>query len=325
MRIDRLITFVVAALAVLPASAALGPRVFVSPDGMDVGTCAISAPCRNFAYAITQVAAGGEIIALKTAGYGPVIIDKSVSIIAAPGVTAFIAATSGVDAVDIFTTVSDTVTLRGLALKGLGAQFGTWGGFVRTLNIENCLIEGFIQDGVQFASSANNAKPHLLVLNSVFRNNNEAIGIANYGAGTSGNPIPPNLTYVTVVNSVFTGTTNSGIGAVDNARVTISRSFFSGNTLALNCQGTHDYSQCEMNLDRCTVARNVMGLWSGFGGQTTSGIARLSNCQFTDNDTALIVSPGGSILSQAANGLVLTNTVEGNNSDGAAMGTYAAK
>ena len=59
--------------------------------------------------------------------------------------------------------------------------------------------------------------------------------------------------------------------------------------------------------------------------QTTSGIARLSNCQFTDNDTALIVSPGGSILSQASSGGVLTNTVEGNNSNGATTGTYAAK
>ena len=53
----------------------------MSATGSDSGGCGLTAPCRTFAYALTQTAVSGEIIVLSSAGYGPVTIGKAVSII----------------------------------------------------------------------------------------------------------------------------------------------------------------------------------------------------------------------------------------------------
>src|SRR6266481_9627937 len=71
-----------AALHAAPAQAQL-LRSFVSGIGSDSNACTRTAPCRTFAFAITHTNAGGEIYALDPAGYGPVTITKSISIISA--------------------------------------------------------------------------------------------------------------------------------------------------------------------------------------------------------------------------------------------------
>ena len=54
-------------LSTAPAQA--GPnRTWVSGHGTDSGACALAAPCRTFAFALTQTAAGGEIDVLDPAG-----------------------------------------------------------------------------------------------------------------------------------------------------------------------------------------------------------------------------------------------------------------
>jgi hypothetical protein len=58
-----------------------GPNwTFVSGKGTDSGACPVTAPCRSFAFALTQTAAGGEIDVLDPAGYGTVTIAKPISI-----------------------------------------------------------------------------------------------------------------------------------------------------------------------------------------------------------------------------------------------------
>src|SRR5437868_576454 len=87
--------FIGALFLALASTATAANRAFVSGNGVDTGTCLITAPCRSFAYAITQISSGGEIIAVDTAGYGAVNITQAATIIAAPGVTAFSTASSG--------------------------------------------------------------------------------------------------------------------------------------------------------------------------------------------------------------------------------------
>src|SRR6266851_67252 len=67
-----------AALATLiaPAAEAQAPRTFVSGTGSDASPCSRTAPCRNFAAALAVTAAGGDIVALDPAGYGPVTIAQ---------------------------------------------------------------------------------------------------------------------------------------------------------------------------------------------------------------------------------------------------------
>ena len=62
-----------------PATAAPAQRTFVSSGGLDTNTCLLAAPCRGFQAALLQTNAGGEIVVLDSAGYGPVTINKAVS------------------------------------------------------------------------------------------------------------------------------------------------------------------------------------------------------------------------------------------------------
>src|SRR5437867_2076048 len=54
----------------LPARAA-SPRTFVSFAGVDSNPCSRPAPCRSFSAALAQTMAGGVIVVLDSAGYGP--------------------------------------------------------------------------------------------------------------------------------------------------------------------------------------------------------------------------------------------------------------
>ena len=69
------------ALQLLFASAAYAQtRTWVSGVGDDANPCSRTAPCKTFAGAISKTAAGGEIDAIDSAGYGAVTITKSITI-----------------------------------------------------------------------------------------------------------------------------------------------------------------------------------------------------------------------------------------------------
>ena len=137
----------VVALAASTESAALAQRTFVASYGLDTNPCTVVSPCRSFATAISNALAGGEVIVLDSAGYGPVTITQSVSITAPSGVYA------GIFAPGVFgVTVNGTgviVALRGLTMNGLG---GGVGGIDfkqgQRLDIENCIISGFGNAGI---------------------------------------------------------------------------------------------------------------------------------------------------------------------------------
>ncbi|MGH6812149.1 MAG: hypothetical protein ACREDM_07315 [Methylocella sp.] len=58
---DRIL-IVLFAFGLSAAPAQAGPnRTFVSGKGTDSGACTRAAPCRSFAFALTQTNAGGEI------------------------------------------------------------------------------------------------------------------------------------------------------------------------------------------------------------------------------------------------------------------------
>jgi hypothetical protein len=138
-------------LSAVPAHAA--NRTWVSGHGTDSGTCAFAAPCRTFAFALTQTAASGEIDVLDPGGYGAVTITKAISI-ANDGVgTTAIGAGSG-NAITINAGANDSVHLRGLTIEGLGSgavgiQFNTGG----NLAIENCVIRNFAFAGIYISPS----------------------------------------------------------------------------------------------------------------------------------------------------------------------------
>jgi hypothetical protein len=165
-----------AVLVMLACMTSAGPlraqanRTFVSGHGADTGGCGLGAPCRSFAYAITQTNTGGEITILDPAGYGPVTISKSISIVNDGVGEAGVTTTSQQDAIAISANASVVVNLRGLTLVGQGVgNHGIMMGFNGgTLNIQNCVIRGFTANGIAFFPTVSAA---LNVSDTVVSNN----------------------------------------------------------------------------------------------------------------------------------------------------------
>ena len=110
----------VAVLLAMATTALAAPqRVFVASYGVDTNPCTLVKPCRTFATAVLVVATGGEVIPLDSAEYGPVLIGRSMSIVAPPGVVASVTATEST-AVDIYQFGGPglNVRLKGLRVRG---------------------------------------------------------------------------------------------------------------------------------------------------------------------------------------------------------------
>ena len=102
----------------MPAQA-LNTRSWISGKGADNAGCGpIATPCRTLQFAHDQTAAGGEIDVLDPAGYGAVVINKSISIVNDGVGVAGVLAGAGANAITINAGASDRVLLRGLAIEG---------------------------------------------------------------------------------------------------------------------------------------------------------------------------------------------------------------
>src|SRR5438477_3835611 len=112
--IASLATLLICAFSAVPSHAQ--SRVFVAAQGSDTNPCTFAAPCRTFQHAHDTVAANGEIDVLDPAGYGTVVINKSISI-QGHGF-AGIAAPNSATAIVINAGSSDKINLRGLLLDG---------------------------------------------------------------------------------------------------------------------------------------------------------------------------------------------------------------
>lgn len=141
-RLLRLLVVLASVASPLAVFAAPPPqRTFVSGSGLDSNPCSLALPCRGFPAAVAAVADGGEVVVLDSAGYGPVAITKSVSIIAPPGVYAGISVFSG-DGVTL-STAGLAVSLKGLTITGLGGANGIHMTAGAGLRIEDCTVTGF--------------------------------------------------------------------------------------------------------------------------------------------------------------------------------------
>src|SRR2546423_10554156 len=146
-------------------------RTWVSGVGDDANPCSRTAPCKTFAGAISKTAAGGEIDALDPAGYGAVTITKAITIDGGGGQVASVLV-SGTNGIVVQANAqTDVVILRNLRINGIGSGLnGIRFLSGKDLNVENCFIFGFTQNGIDVAfNQALAASVH--VLNSVIKNN----------------------------------------------------------------------------------------------------------------------------------------------------------
>lgn len=269
------IVFALCTLAATDASAA-AQRTFVASTGNDANPCSRTLPCRAFAAAILQTVGGGEVIVLDSAGYGPVTINQSVSIIAPDGIYAGISVPAGQDGLVV--NGGDIVVLRGLSITGLaGSEAGIsiLGG--TQIHIERCVISKMGDAGIRIDGSVT----EIFISDSVVRSNtNEGIGIF------SGSPIvfvkdtrvTHNGTAIAderygifvaagrlTLDRVTVNANGRGLGAkpnpVANVQVAVRDSDFSEAIEGLNFVATTQSSVVGATVERSTIRGNTAGIF----------------------------------------------------------------
>jgi hypothetical protein len=251
-------------LAAQPAQAQ-ATRTFVSGHGTDTGGCPLASPCRTFAYAIGQTATGGEIAVLDTAGYGPVTITNSVSIVNSGGVEAGIAAGSGATAITVNTGSSAAVSLRGLTIEGAGIAAN---GIVfigdGTLEVLDCTVRDMTNNGISVTPSHNG---QVLIANTTVAKNAVA-GI--FATGDGSGSLTLTINHSKIVDNGFSG---GGFGF----RMT---------------GGSAAYAFA--TIDSSLIAQNGVGLSISQSGSNTI-TAFLVNTRILNNAASVSVGTGASI------------------------------
>jgi len=265
-------------------------RTWVSGVGDDANPCSRTAPCKTFAGAISKTAAGGEIDALDPAGYGAVTITKAITIDGGGGQVAsvLVSGTNGIVVQANATT--DVVILRNLRINGIGSGLnGIRFLSGKDLNVENCYIFGFTQNGVDIAlNQATQASVH--VLNSVLKNNG-GVGIK------ATNAVLPAVKVV--VSHTATILDNIGVEAAQHSKVVFSNSVCSQATT--DCLRADDTptGDAQMNVSNSDITTSANGVATLAGG--TINIA-FNNIAF-NTSCAVSVAGGTSIFSFGNNRL----------------------
>jgi hypothetical protein len=300
-------------LAFSLTASAQSDRVYVSAlnnqNGDTSGTGTLSSPYRTIKKGVDEVAAGGEVIVLNDGEYqhasNEISITKSVSIFAPVGVNATVKVTSSTqNAITVNAGTSDKVFLRGLTLfTASSGHTGIKATAVGTLQVENCVIAGFIYSGIDVETSASSK---LFVRDSEIR-----------GQTTTGKGIDLSTTSGTVTAYVdrtrLEKNTLAGVYIGENVRADVRHSLVTGSDVGLHVSAASGASQ--LTVDNCQVTANTTGVKS----EGAVATARVSNSTITRNDTGWTTASSGTLLTRS------NNTLTANVADGSTSGTYSAQ
>jgi hypothetical protein len=281
----------IAVLAILIAAAvpanAQATRTWVSGVGDDANPCSRTAPCKTFAGAISKTAAGGEINVLDPGGFGGVTITKSITI-SSEGFEAGVLV-SGTNAITINAAPTDVVVLRGLDIEGLGTSLaGIKVLAAGVVHVENCTINHFTQNGIEFVpTSAAASTSQLHVFNTIVRNTTGTGGGIHIKPGT-------NVTATGNIENTQLRNNSVGLRVEDNSTVSAK------NTTAANSAGSgfiaasNTGAVVNMNLDGCIATGNLNGIKADLNANVTVRIAR---CTIAGNTNGLVTTSGARIIS----------------------------
>jgi len=275
-----LATALACSLATAPANARA--RVFVASYGNDANPCTFGSPCKTFQVAVNAVDAGGEVTAIDSAGFGPISINKSVTITSPNGVEAGIVVSNGGDGIDISGSGA-VVVLRGLTLEGDG--FGANGISLTSgagLTITNCVVKDF---NIGVSVEPNDGSIDVIVTDTIISGNQ--IGFLYEPAGGSPTALLA-LSHVTATNNVDTGLLFDGRNSA-STNVAIADSFVSENSSGIvTCCG----ASLIISIDNTTVHGNGL---VGIHAQTPSRVL-LSRSVIQGNRTGIGNATANSFL-----------------------------
>jgi hypothetical protein len=249
----KLLAFVVVGTAMMYGQAS---RTWVSGVGDDANPCSRTAPCKTWAGAISKTAPGGEIDALDPGGFGAVTITKAITLDGGGGQVASVLV-SGTNGIVVQAGPNDVVILRNLRINGIstginGIQFNSG----KDLNVENCYIFGFTQNGINITlNQGTQASVH--VLNSVLKNNS-GVGIRAANAVTP--PVQVGIDNTSVILD------NIGIEAAQHTRVFVNRSLVENAASDGVKADDAATSDAQLNVDHGDVSFNTNGVTAAPGG-----------------------------------------------------------
>jgi hypothetical protein len=293
----------------LPSSAsAQATRTWVSGVGDDANPCSRTAPCKTFAGAISKTAAGGEINCLDPGGFGGVTITKSLTIkchYTEGGVLV-----SGTNAIVINATATDTVTLRGLDINGIGTGAQTSLVGVKVLSASR--VNLFDNEIYRFKAGVA-VVPTSPFTRTVLKNNH----IHDNGIGVINAPGNNTITFTTLVmrhNDIQQndcGITVSAFGANASTPTTTDCG------AATSASGINGSAQAEIKGDGINFNLGP----PGFGVLARGGNARveLANTDVTNNTVGLRRLDGGLIFGTTPG----TNLVSNNGGNDGVSGNIA--
>jgi len=309
----------VAAVAAIVCGPMLGPnaahaqtRTWVSGVGNDANPCALTAPCKTFAGAISKTVAGGEINCLDSGGFGTVTITKSITIDCQGAIGSILASgTNGVNINDSATATPGTikVILRNLTINGAGntptpGLIGisyTSGAQVHLDNVRIFGFRGGSARGISMTSSGAGGNS-LFINDSIVEDN--VTGVFIDPAGGAANVV---ATRVQIYKNTGDGLTaaGSGAGAVFAAVFDSVSSLNGGHGFKAQGGG----ATVVLDVQRSASNNN------GAGGFTADGLGAavfIGNSMATNNGTGFNQLNSGQIRSY------VNNAVDNNSNNGSA-------
>lgn len=257
-------------------------RTWVSDSGNDSNPCSKVQPCRTFAGAITKTGADGKITCLDMGQFGPVTIEKPITIDCRRTRGDILSASTSGVVINAMTT--DKIILQGLDIDGDGL-----GGFdgIRflaggSLHIEDTTVSNMtngINVGLNQAANA-----EVYVINSSMRNNsNVGMFVSNSGAGI----INMTIERTTVENNVF------GLIGRNNARIAARNSAFSGNSnIGILSEVVTSGPVSIIDVINCVVSGNSTGLSAGNSVAANQGNLRVSGTTISFNGIGVTAGNG---------------------------------
>jgi hypothetical protein len=300
----------VGALVVASPAVALSPRTFVASTGVNTGSCAVSAPCRTFQFALSQTIAGGEVVAIDSAGFGAVFINQSITLVAPPGVYAGVSVFSAGIGVNIAAGAADAIVLRGLVINSVGGNKGVRVSQAGVVHIERCLVTGFTAGIIPVGIEISPTAPVVVsISDSVVRDNSHGITVDASSAPASRVEISrtrvqhnsvvglalTNVTRASIVDSLF-GNNGAGIEVSVNASSPANSDVAIDRTAILDGDGIFAVGTFPprgvVNVSNATIAGGLQGLTAGDG-----GFIRVMSSQIGGNGSGTSVQGSGVIQS----------------------------
>jgi len=296
-------------------------RTFVSRSGADSNPCTTDQPCRSFAAAIAVTNPNGEVVAIDSAGYGPVTVTQGVTILAPLGVHAGVTVTAG-DGITVNAAATDVVILRNLYLNAQGGFRGITLNSANALYIEHCTVSGFDVIGIDLRPSTD----CMVAISDTAVRQSKGAGLRADSPGAllvfidhcrfdwnRGGGVKVSSAVAGISNSSFDsngidqayGPSEPGIGAYPGSNVAVDSSVVANTYIGIYVDGG------QATVHNSSADHNTFGYFSRAGKLSldtcmasggddaldvdTSGEASVTDCTFVDNVFAGITVVGGGI------------------------------